>query len=285
MQKVVVVGALGMAGHIITEYLESSNQYEVYGIARNPGANVTSVIDVNKHDDLRLYLDKVKPDYVINCAGVLVKESAENICNAILVNSYLPQFLSKLALDNGFKLVHLSTDCVFSGINGGYSENSFRDGDGNYARSKALGEVIHNRDLTIRTSIIGPELKKNGTGLFDWFMRQESVVTGYNRVYWSGVTTLELAKAIHQMIIQDISGIYNLCSENKVSKYDLLDMIKSVWSKNIEINTDSRYRIDKSLICTRTDFDYFVPDYMEMLNTLKSWIISHEAMYPAYYTK
>ena len=283
MKKVVVLGCAGMAGHVLTDYLIHKKKYEVIGVARAKGRNVSHVLDVTDFNALNEFLKHTKPDYVVNCIGVLVNTSANNICAAILINSYLPHYLAKIALDLKFKLLHISTDCVFSGKSGGYREDSFKDGDDNYARTKALGEVINDKDLTIRTSIIGPELKSNGTGLLDWFLKQSSEINGYSNAYWSGVTTLELAKAIDKFVEQDISGLFQLCPDEKISKYDLLKCFSNVWNKTININEDSSYHVDKSLISTRDDFDYKVPKYLDMLNELHNWMDDHSDYYPHYF--
>ncbi|MEQ1637613.1 MAG: SDR family oxidoreductase [Methylococcales bacterium] len=279
MKKVVVLGALGMAGHVMAEYLDSFNEYEIIGVARNTGRNVAQQLDALNFGAVERYLVNVKPDIVINCIGMLVQQSESNVANAILINSYLPHFLSELGSKLDFKLIHISTDCVFSGKAGQYNEDAFKDGDDAYARTKSLGEVINAKDLTIRTSIIGPELKKDGTGLLDWFFKQSGEIKGYTQAYWSGVTTLELAKATHEMIKQNITGLYHLCPEHKISKYDLVCLFSKIWNKEITIIPFDQYIVDKSLICTRKDFNYHNLDYMIMLNELKQWIGSRSADY------
>lgn len=282
MKKVVVLGAAGMAGHIMKRYLSDQPEWSVVGLARNPTPFTDEVVDVTDFNDLEASLARHQPDYVVNCIGVLVQKSASDMANAVLINSYLPHFLASLGRSMGFRLVHISTDCVFSGKDGGYSETSFRDGDDNYARTKALGEVVNDRDLTIRTSIIGPELKTDGTGLLDWFFKQNGEIKGYSQAFWSGVTTLELAKATHAFLKQDVSGLYNLCPKTKINKFDLLRLFAETWNKDISILPYDGYRVDKSLVCTRTDFDYAVPDYPVMLAELKTWMENHSEYYPHY---
>lgn len=282
MKKVVVLGAMGMAGHIMVEYLDKMGDYNVLGIARDDGRYVTHRLNVLDFNTLETALSDIRPHIVINCIGVLVSEAKNNISIAILINSYLPNFLSELGSRMGYKLVHISTDCVFSGKDGYYHEDSFKDGDDNYARTKAMGEVVNQSDLTIRTSIIGPELKKNGTGLLDWFFKQSGEIKGYTKAYWSGVTTLELAKATHEMICQNISGLYQLCPKEKISKYDLLKSFVRIWNKKIEIIPYDGYAVDKSLVCTRTEFSYPAPTYERMLLETKEWIDTHPDYYVHY---
>jgi dTDP-4-dehydrorhamnose reductase len=143
-----------------------------------------------------------------------------------------------------------------------------------------LGEVVNSIDLTLRTSIIGPELKKEGEGLFDWFMNQTGSVSGYKNVYWSGVTTLELARAIDQAITQNLSGLYHVSQPEKISKYDLLFLIKKTWEKHdVEILPSEGKHSDKSLICTRKDFDYRIQNYEKMLLDLFRFMKTNTELY------
>ena len=282
MQKVVVLGALGMAGHIMVEVLDETGEYEVFGIARQSGNYVDSVLDVTDFKALENYLQDVKPDYVINCVGALVSQSKDDVPSAILLNSYLPNFLSQLGNKLEYKLIHISTDCVFSGKDGQYTEESYRDGDDNYARTKALGEIVNNKDLTIRTSIIGPELKTDGTGLLDWFFKQNGTINGYTQAYWSGVTTLELSKATVEFLKQGTIGLYQLCPKDKISKFDLLKLFTKVWDKEIKVTPFDNYKVDKSLVCTRSDFSYPTPEFEKMLIETKQWMDEHPEYYSHY---
>lgn len=281
-KKVVVLGSQGMAGHIMAEVLDETGAYAVFGVARQQGNYVDNVLDVTDFNALENYLERIKPDYVINCIGALVSQSRDDVPSAILLNSYLPNFLSQLGNTLDYKLIHISTDCVFSGKDGQYTETSYRDGDDNYARTKALGEVINDKDLTIRTSIIGPELKTNGTGLLDWFLKQDGTINGYTQAYWSGVTTLELAKATVEFLQQRTTGLYQLCPKEKISKYDLLKLFSKVWGKKIEVTPFDNYKVDKSLVCTRTDFSYPTPEYEKMLVETKAWMEAHPTYYAHY---
>jgi len=282
MQKIVVLGALGMAGHIMAEVLDKTGDYEVFGVARQEGKYIDGVLDVTDFKTLENYIQDIKPDYVINCVGALVSQSKEDVPSAILLNSYLPNFLSQLGNKLAYKLIHISTDCVFSGKDGQYTETSYRDGDDNYARTKALGEVVNDKDLTIRTSIIGPELKTNGTGLLDWFFKQDGTINGYTQAYWSGVTTLELAKATVEFLKQDITGLYQLCPKDKISKFNLLKLFAKVWDKELEVTPFDNYTVDKSLVCTRSDFSYPTPELEKMLIETKQWMEMHSDHYKHY---
>jgi dTDP-4-dehydrorhamnose reductase len=184
----------------------------------------------------------------------------------------------------GFKLIHISTDCVFSGDRGGYGENDFRDGDTAYARTKALGEVINDTDLTLRTSIIGPELKPNGTGLLHWFLVQKGEIKGYTKAFWSGVTTLELAKVVHQCIEQKITGLINVTMTPKISKFDLLVECQKIWNHaDVSVIPDEAYECDKSLISFRADLLLELPPtYADMLRKLRDFMNNHLHWYAHY---
>lgn len=277
--KILVLGVQGMAGHVVSTYLQSNEEFEVVGLARRPGFMTSYVSDLCDISELGNILSEVAPDIVINCVGMLVKESNENVRKAIQVNSLLPHFLSCVAREMDFKLIHISTDCVFSGNLGGYVENSFRDGDDAYARTKALGELVNEFDLTIRTSIIGPELKGGGVGLFHWFMSQTDEVFGYDKALWSGVTTLELAKAIEEMIKQNVVGLYHLTPTNQISKYQLLKLLAESWNLDIKVQKDIEYICDKTMHCTRDDFDYLVSDYAIMIKDLHDWVSVNNEFY------
>lgn len=282
MQTVVILGARGMAGHVMAEVLDNTGAFKLHGVAREPGKYVSKVLDVQQFDQLQTYLEHIKPDVVINCVGVLVASASTDIAKAVLINSYLPHFLADLGNLTGFKLVHISTDCVFSGKTGAYQEDAFRDGDDTYARTKALGEVQDQRHLTLRTSIIGPELKLDGTGLLDWFFKQNDQVVGYTKAFWSGVTTLELAKATRSLLKQNVSGLVHLCPGTKISKYELLKLFNRTWRRGKQIIPFEEYCVDKSLVCTRTDYEYNCPDYSYMLDDLRGWTDSHSDYYKHY---
>ena len=275
MKKVLIIGSKGMAGHMIKEYFTQKG-YDVYGTFRekeekNLEAN-EFYLDAFDKEKLEEILKKVKPDFVINCIGILNQFAENNPDIAIYVNGYFPHYLDRLSEKYGYKLIHITTDCVFSGKKGNYTEDDFRDADSYYGRSKAIGEVNNNRTLTFRTSIIGPDINKDGIGLFNWFMKQEGKIKGYSNVFWSGVTTLELAKAIEASFSQNISGLIHLVNNEKISKYDLLKLFSKYMNKDIEIEKYEDYFSDKSLIRTKKEFNYKVPKYEKMIEELSGWI-------------
>ncbi len=280
MKKIIILGSTDMAGHLITNYLTQLNKYEIINVSRSKLNENTILIDAYNINSVEKLLNEKKPKVVINCIGVLIKESERFPDRAIYINSFFPRYLESLGKELNFKLIHLSTDCVFSGKNGDYSENDLKDASDIYGRSKALGEVMNNKDLTFRTSFIGPDQKDDGQGLFNWFMTQTGMINGFINVLWTGVTSLELAKAVNEAIIQNLTGLYHLVPSKRISKYELLMLIKEIWGKTIEIHKDSQQQSDKSLINTKKDFKYEVPDYQVMLRELFEWMKDWE--YPHY---
>lgn len=264
-KKILLFGATGMAGHMAYYYLQRTGKYDIVNVVYRTKLTVDSIVlDVTNTDAVRRVVYDIQPDIILNCIGVLIKGSREHPDNAILLNAWFPHFLKKLSDEVNSMLIHISTDCVFSGKKGNYTEFDFRDADDIYGRSKALGEVINDKDLTIRTSIIGPELKQNGEGLFHWFMHQKGEINGYLTAIWGGVTTLELAKAIDVAISQKVTGLVQLSNGTGISKYDLLMLFKEIWHKDIIIIPFEGNVIDKS-IAESTKFNYKVPSYREML--------------------
>lgn len=283
MKKVLLFGATGMAGHIAYYYLLNTGKYEITNVVfRTPLTEDSIIVDVTNRDAVAEVVRRVQPEIILNCVGVLIKGSKEHPDNAILINAYFPHLLKKMADEVGAKLIHISTDCVFSGKRGNYTEDDFRDADDVYGRSKALGEVINDKDLTIRTSIIGPELKKNGEGLFHWFMNQHGEINGFKTAIWGGVTTLELAKAIDSAIVQNKSGLVQLSNGVGIAKYDLLQLFKKIWHKqDVEILPFDGNGVNKS-IAKSMRFDYEVPTYEQMLMDQYDWMNAHKDLYLQY---
>lgn len=284
MKKILVFGASGMAGHMITMYLENkSNKYEVYNVCfRTPLNKKSKICDVSDIKNVEKLINSFLPDIIINCVGVLNKTANLDVKNTIYVNSFFPKLLERLGAEKAIKIIHISTDCVFKGIDGGYNEDSYKDETNIYGLSKSLGEIKNDKDLTFRTSIIGPELK-NGSGLFHWFMEQGGYIKGYSEAVWTGVTTLELAKAIDKAIDCNLTGLYHLVNNEKINKYELIKIFNKYFKdNNIIIEKDKSYICDKSLINTRTDFDFKINDYDSMIRDLKLWINKYEEVYKLY---
>ena len=281
--RVLVLGAGGMAGHMLAHHLREAGRRDLHTAARTRVFPDTHLVDVTRTDRLRALLGQVRPEVVVNAVGMLVQASAADTAMAILVNSHLPHALVRFGDEIGFRLIHVSTDCVFSGRRGGYAEQDFRDADTPYARTKALGEIDRPGHFTIRTSIIGPELNRAGTGLLHWVLNQHGDVQGYSNVFWSGVTTLELARFIDSILDRPLDGLCHLTGADKISKYDLLLLIARIWERrDLVVHANGEVRSDKSMVCTRTDLGWEVPGYERMLLDLRAWMIRHAALYPHY---
>lgn len=283
-KKILLLGATGMAGHVAYHYLKETNKYEILDVVfRNKLTADSIVLDVTDKHATEELIKTVKPDIIVNCIGILIKGSRQHPDNAIYINAYFPHLLERLSSEIDAKLIHISTDCVFSGKKGNYTEYDFKDADDVYGRSKALGEVENDRDLTIRTSIIGPELKQSGEGLFHWFMHQEGKVNGFTDAIWGGVTTLELAKAIDKVIDNNLTGLVHLSNGTGINKYDLLNLFKTIWNRNnVDINLFEGHAVDKSLQSS-TKFNMNVPSYSAMLDEMKNWMDKYRDMYQNFY--
>lgn len=280
--RFLVVGAAGMAGHVVAEHLRGKG-HDVETVARSSAVvPATHVLDVRSFTELdRLLLDG-RYDVVVNCVGLLIQACEGDPAEAALVNSYLPQHLARTLSGSSTRLIHLSTDCVFSGANGPYSETAPFDGQRVYDRSKALGEVRNDKDLTLRMSIIGPELSPSGTGLFHWFSQQSGTIQGYTRALWHGVTTLELALAVEALAVAPVTGLVHLVPPESVSKHALLEKLNQVFARGLTIEPVDAHAADKRLSQTRVDVPFQVQGYDAMLTEMREWISGHSALYPHY---
>lgn len=283
MQKVLILGSTGMLGHQVFFNLEESNEFEVYDLSfRNKLRDQTIICDITDFNKLEEIIKKIKPDVLINCIGILIEGSNQNPKNSILINAYFPHWLTSVADEIDSKVIHISTDCVFSGKKGGYLESDFRDADDVYGRGKALGEIFSNKHLTLRTSIIGPEIKQKGEGLFHWFMNQEGEINGFTKAFWGGVTTIELSKVILSAIKQDLSGLYHVTNGISINKYDLLNLFKKYSKKNITIYEVEGKHVDKSLSDTRKALNRQIPSYSKMIEEMITLIKTNPELYNNY---
>lgn len=260
--KVLVLGAAGMLGNAVFRLFGESAGFEVVGAVRSPSSarllpealsgQVVCGVDVEQMDNLTGVLAKVRPDVVINCIGV-VKQIAEadDPLIALPINSLLPHRLARLCDVAGARLIHVSTDCVFSGAKGMYAEADVSDAKDLYGRSKYLGEVDYPHAITLRTSIIGHELG-GARSLVGWFLAQEGRVKGFRRAIFSGLPTVEIARLIRDHVIPrpELHGLYHV-SADPINKFDLLTLVAQAYGKNIEIQPDDQLVIDRSLDSTR----------------------------------
>ena len=279
-KRVLILGSTGMLGHVIYNVLQNQSNIELFDMSFRTKLTKKSIIcDVAKVDTLEEQIKKINPVVIVNCVGVLLKNSKINPANTIFINSYLPHKLRDIAVKINARVIQISTDCVFNGNRGHNSENTLPNASDIYGRSKSLGELNNSFDLTIRTSIIGPELKHNGEGLLHWLFNQNESIYGYKNVFWSGVTTLELSKAILFSINNEISGLWNLTNGTEISKYDLIEKVINIFQLNkINLKQDNEKTSNKTLISNR-EIDFKVNSYDKMIVDLKSFYEDNKHFY------
>lgn len=274
-RKLLIFGGQGMLGHLLVRYFGECSSYHVQYTTRDKQDPKGLYVDARDSVLVDKVIEAVAPNVIVNCLGILNQFAEANPQEAYWVNGLLPHRIREAVERVGGKLIHISTDCVFSGNRGDYKENDQPEGTTIYARSKALGEVTGGQHLTIRTSIIGPEIRTQGIGLLQWFLQQQGIVKGYTHVMWNGVTTLELAKAIHHAIEHPFSGLLQLTAPQKISKYELLHLFQHAFDKrDVSIISDEEIRLDRTLINTRDDFTFEVSAYPIMLKQLADWMRS-----------
>lgn len=282
-KKVLILGSIGMAGHLITLFFKERG-HDVTAYSVTPFPYCTNIVgNAFEIDNFKSILLEGEYDAIINCIGILNQAADDNRSAAIYLNSYLPHLVADTIKDKKTKLIHMSTDCVFAGNTGPYYEKSLRDGTTFYDRTKALGEVEDGKNLTFRNSIIGPDMNRNGIGLFNWFMKQKGPIKGFTGALWTGVTTLMLAKAMEKAIDENLCGLYNLVNNESISKYDLLVLFNKYFrNSSLIIDKYDKPKLDKSLRRTRADFSFVVPTYEQMVQEMKIWVDAHEELYPHY---
>lgn len=273
--KILVLGSNGMAGHMIVKHLASQG-HDITTFARS---NADVIKDVENQKDIEDFFNEIKHsyDFIINCIGLLVKDSIDRPDRAAIINGWFPHAIEHAIKDSKTKLIHLSTDCVFDGEKGNYVESDIHSETNFYGKSKSYGEVNNNKDITFRMSIIGTEVRKQGTGLLNWILtNNEKQLSGWENAYWNGLTTLQLSKCIQQYINDPtISGVYHLVNnELNISKYELLCKINSVFNvKKIIKKSQGPKSVNKILVNTRTnDYNFNIPDYDIQLKELKDFV-------------
>ena len=282
--RILVLGANGMAGHVVSTYFVEKG-YDVTGFDRRAVPHCTKEIigDAQDANVLHTIIHAGEYDAIINCIGILNQFAEKNHPLAVYLNSYLPHFLAQETEHLPTRVLHMSTDCVFSGKRGGYTEMDLRDGETFYDRSKALGELDDNKNLTLRGSIVGPDRNPNGIGLLNWFMKQKGPVKGFTKAMWTGQTTLQVAKTMEAALTEKVTGLINTVPDKAISKYDLLCLFnKQMRGGKVEIIPYDGFVVDKSLVRTRFDFTYRIPDYETMICELAEFMDRHRINYPHY---
>lgn len=276
--KILVLGAEGMLGHVVKRYFENKG-YEVHSTSRNKNdQNYFDLADNIKNIDE--IVERIKPQVVINCIGLLNKVAEENQSLAVLINSYLPHYMDELSEKANFKFIHVSTDCVFDGKKGKYTIDSFKDAYSFYGQSKALGELNNKRSVTLRTSIVGPDENPKGIGLFQWFMNQENETKGFSKVIWTGITTIQFAKCMEEAIEKDLSGLYHAVNGEEIAKADLLRLFAKYFKSSTKVIDDENYISNKSLTLKDGDYRFNIPSYEDMVKEMKEWVLANKEIYP-----
>ena len=282
--RVLVIGASGMIGSTILKVLSDKSDWEVWGSIRNTSSRyffsdtlsqrIIPGIDVQYAHNLITILEKVRPNIVINCAGLTKHHvEVENPLISLPINALMPHQLAGFCRLAGARLIHISTDCVFSGKAGFYSEQDCTDAEDLYGKSKALGELSNQGAITLRTSTIGHE-PQSKYGLLEWFLSQEKICIGYTRAIFSGMPTVILARVIRDIVIpkKDLHGLYHVAAE-PISKFDLLQLIAKVYKKNIEITPSNELNVDRSLDSNRfaSATGFVAPNWEDMINEMHAY--------------
>ena len=285
--KFFVCGCNGMAGHTISLYLQEQG-HDVYGFDLRESTLIKSF--AGNAFDTKTIADAIhvgKYDTVINCIGVLNQFAENDHALAAFLNSFFPHFLAKTTEGTNTQVIHMTTDCVFSGKKGSYTEHDLRDGETFYDRSKALGELDDDKNLSLRNSIVGADINPKGIGLLNWFMNntigEHPVVNGYTKAMWTGQCTYQLAKTMEVAAKVRANGLVNAVPDTDISKYELLKLFNQyLRGGRVQINPVEGVNADKSLKRTNWDFDYKIPDYEQMVAEMAEWIFKHKELYPHY---
>jgi dTDP-4-dehydrorhamnose reductase len=277
--NILVLGATGLLGNAMFRSMSNASGARVNGTIRNEAARsffaseyadgLINVDNVEKPDCLARLFDAVHPNVVINCIAA-GRPAPVDPMRSIEVYSMLPRRLSHLCRLSGSRLVQISSDGVFSGARGGYSEDDLPDATDIYGISKLLGEITEPHAITLRTSIIGHELQSRG-GLLEWFLSQQGQCRCYTRAIFSGFPTIVLADLVRDVVIPrpNLHGVYHLATQ-PISKFDLLSMVAARYGKNIELIPDHRENPDRTLVAARFEkaTGYVAPDWPTLVDVM-----------------
>ncbi len=281
--KILIFGASGMLGNNLFNIFSEKTNFETYGVVRNKkkinnmskySKNLKEISDVRNYEEISRVSEKISPDVIINCIGIIKqREDIDDKTQTIQINSLLPHLLLNISKNVGAKFIHFSTDCVFSGKEGNYTEKHSPDAEDIYGLSKRLGEINGEGALTLRTSIIGHELDTKKS-LIDWFLSQKRIVKGFKNAIFSGLTTTEISKVLENIILNndDLEGLFHL-SVNPINKFDLLKLVAEIYKKDIKIIEDNHVIIDRSLNSSnlRSITGYNPPSWRELITELNQF--------------
>ena len=271
--KIIVLGCTGVVGYAVALYFKETGHvvYDNYD---------ASIYD---KDQLKKAIEGVRPDAIINCTAIVNQAAEEDKAGAAYLNAYLPHLLETLTAGTNTVVVHRSTDCIFSGAKGQYVLEDWPDAKSFYARTKAVGELNNDKDITIRVSLIGPAQDENDGSLLNWFLNQKGEVKGFANAIWTGLTTLEYAKTIERLLNQNAHGVFQAAPKSAISKYELISIFEKYFPGGRTIVRVENNRVDKSLVPYWANYDIEIKDYEEQVVEMKDWIEKHPDHYPAYY--
>ena len=281
--KLLVLGSNSVVGHMVGLYSMESG-HDVLGYDDSPSPLFNSVT-ANLHDTklLKECIEDGDFNAVINCTAVVNEFAEQNKAEASFVNVYIPHYLAEITSESKTIIVHRSTDCIFSGKHGHYRICDMPDAVSFYARTKAIGELLNSKDITIRTSLVGPDLNSDGSGLFNWFMRQTDSINGFTRAIWTGLSTLEFAKEILILLEMRAHGLLQCVPLESINKYDLLNLFAKVMRLRKQVIPVEGALVDKSLVRFVGDFQFETPSYVSMMTQMAEWILDHKYLYPHYF--
>lgn len=281
--RVLVIGCNGMIGHVLALYFKE-NGHEVYGYAPEGNTFVPQTIgSYYSGNQLEITIRDFKPDAILNCTAVVNQAAEEDKAEAAYLNTYFPHLLERLTKGTDIVVVHRSTDCIFSGAKGQYALNDTPDATSFYARTKAVGEINNDKDITIRVSLIGPALKQVDGSLLNWYLNQKGNVNGFINAIWTGLTTLEYAKTIESLLLQKAHGVFQAAPKSPISKCQLITLFEKYFPGERTIVPVNNKRVDKSLIPYWGEYNIQIKDYEEQIVEMKQWIENHPGLYPDYY--
>lgn len=282
--RILLLGGGGLVGNIFIKYYQNitnnkhdlgatfSENQSIYDIQFNEKKVDTFFnVDAFNYKSILDSINTYKPDAILNTIGVTKQIANNNDPKlSIYLNSYFPHLLCATCNEKNIKLIHLSTDCIFSGSRGNYSEEDIPDASDIYGKTKFLGELQTKNALTLRTSILGPEIRRF-LGIYSWFIKQSNQVYGFDKAFFSGITSLELSKIIIFCLenCYDLTGIYNI-SSIKISKYELLNIVRDIKKLNIKIQKSANEIYDRSLNGAKfiSETGYLCPSWEDMINEM-----------------
>jgi dTDP-4-dehydrorhamnose reductase len=292
-EKILILGVTGMLGHTLFKEMLKNKRFDVFGTTRNKNGlesffnqreieSVIANIDADKYETVNQVIKNIQPTVIINCIGLIKQLPISNQpLEAININAQLPHLIALTARSVNARFIHFSTDCVFNGEKGNYDESDFSDARDLYGRTKFLGEVTYPNCITLRTSIIGHELRTNFS-LVNWFLEQENMVRGFCKAMYSGLPTIEIVNVIENYVIPNkkLNGLYQVSSA-PISKYDLLQLIKKTYNKDITIEPDEKFVLDRTLNSEkfRTVSGYTPPDWNQLIKKMYSHFIDNTKTY------